>query len=95
MLDGIEDVFAELTAIKASSKAVERRKAKLEQIIKLEMGSTTEGSAGAYRVVYRPQERRSLDEKRLALEEPAIYARYVKTTSSRPLRITEVKVCNQ
>lgn len=76
-------------------KAVERRKTELEQIIKLEMGSATEGSAGAYRVVYRPQERRSIDEKRLALEEPAIYARYVKTTCSRPLRITEVKACNQ
>ena len=31
VLDGIEDVFAELAAIKASSKAVERRKVELEQ----------------------------------------------------------------
>lgn len=94
VLDGIEDVFTELATIKASSKAAERRKAELEQIIKLEMGSATEGSAGAYRIVYKPQERRSLDEKRLALEEPAIYAHYVKTTCSRPLRVMEVKACS-
>lgn len=91
MLDGLEDVFSELAAIKAAARHSERRKAELEQSIKIALGEATEGVSGRFRAIYRTQARRTVDSKRLSREQPAIYDLYTTESSARPLRITEVE----
>ena len=61
----------------------------IKQSIKLRMGACERASCGRWEVSYRDQERKSIDSKRLRSEQPALYQQYVKTSTSRVLKITE------
>ena len=53
------------------------------------MGACERASCGRWEVSYKDQERKSIDSKRLRSEQPALYQQYVKTSTSRVLKITE------
>lgn len=67
--------------------AIEREKNKL----RLALGDTAVGIAGKWRVTWKNQTTERLDLERLKAEAPEVYAKFLKATPSRVLRITEIK----
>ncbi|AKG05549.1 hypothetical protein AAV35_012850 [Salimicrobium jeotgali] len=84
LLDGLEQ-------IKEEEKEIKERKKKYENQLKEKLGTYEKGFSNHYVVTFKNQERRTVDSKRLKAEEPDLYEKYSKVSSSRPLRFKEAK----
>ena len=62
---------------------MEREKRQIDQELKLYLGDAEVAENDQYRVSWRNISRNSLDEKRLKEEQPQIYEKYRKVTTSR------------
>lgn len=67
---------------------MEKEKAGIDQKIKLEMQDAAYGTTDRYRVSWTTTETNRLDTKLLKAEEPALYNKYCKTSSSRRFTVT-------
>lgn len=72
-------------------KALEEQKKVCENSIKDYMETAEKGNCEGFKVSWKTQERISLDSKALQADHPEIdFGKYIRTTSSRTMRITEV-----
>lgn len=69
-------------------KELDRQQSELKQKIQLYLQDSSIGVCGGFKVNWKAQERNSIDTARLKKEQPEIYAQYLKTTVSRPFKIT-------
>jgi putative phage-type endonuclease len=91
-LFGRDALFAEYFTLKESGDAVKKRMEELKQLLMQDLGDNIRGACGRYSVLWKPQERRTLDAKALAKDHPEIdLAVYYKVTAMRPLKITMEK----
>lgn len=67
---------------------MEKEKAGIDQKIKLEMQDAAYGTTDRYRVSWTSTETNRLDARRLKAEEPELYNKYCKTSSSRRFIVT-------
>lgn len=81
--------FDTLALYERDAAALGEKIAAIKQRIKLRMGACEKASCGRWAVSYKDQERKSVDSKRLRTEQPALYQQYVKTSTSRVLKIME------
>ena len=83
--DSLLDRRQELTEL---IDRMEKEKAGIEQKIKLEMQDAAYGTTGRYRVSWTTTETNRLDAKLLKAEEPALYEKYCRISSSRRFSVT-------
>lgn len=87
-LFGREGLLMERQELKDQQKALEKRIGEIENIIKLDLGEAERGACPGFRVIWRPQERRTFQAAMFAKDHPNIdLSSYYKTTSTRPLNI--------
>lgn len=83
----LDDTFAKLLEQRAGyiadAKALENEIEKIENIVKAKMGTAESANAGTYRVTWKNQSQRRLDQKRLAEEQPELVEKYKTTTEFR------------
>ena len=68
-------------------KDFEKEKKAIEQYLKLQMQNYEIAYVGDRKITWKKQERNSIDTTRLKKEHPEIVAGYMKTTTSRVLKI--------
>lgn len=86
---GREDIFSEYFELKSQADGVKTRMEELKQTLMQDLGDNIKGACGRYAVLWKPQERRTLDAKALTKEHPEIdLAKFYKVTAMRPLKIT-------
>ena len=91
-LFGREGLLKERQELKEQQKALDERIREIENIIKLDMGEAERGACPGFRVVWRPQERRSFQTGKFAEDHPDMdLSGYYKTTSTRPFTIKPEK----
>lgn len=87
-LDSIADeIEKHETSVKFHKEKIDTLKARVQAI----MGEHGRGYGDEYKVTWLAQERTTIDGKKLKENFPNIYAKYAKTSSSRPLRISKIK----
>lgn len=91
-LFGREAMLNEYTDLKAQKKAVDERIKEIENIIKEDMQDVSLGRAGRFSVVWKSQQRSSFQLEEFQKDHPGLDLRpYIKTTTSRPFKVTENK----
>lgn len=90
-IDRLDSVCKDIDAHEAQKKFHEDEIKRLKAIIQSELKDVARGYSDGYKVSWLSQSRTTVDGKRLEKELPDVYAKYTKTTSSRPLRITKKK----
>lgn len=91
-LFGREAMLNEYADLKAQKKAVEERIKEIENIIKEDMQDVSLGRAGRFSVVWKSQQRSSFQLEEFQKDHPGLDLRpYIKTTTSRPFKVTENK----
>ena len=80
-----------LEELKGLKKEVESKIKVLEQEIKKAIGENEAGFTDSFKVTWKPQTRNSIDSKRLKEELPEIAEEYTQTSTTRVLRIKEIK----
>ena len=87
-LDSLVDMIQEHEKAK---KMHEEEIDKLKARVQASMGDYGRGYGDRYKVSWLSQERTTVDAKKLKENFPNIYAKYKKTTTSRPLRFSKIK----
>lgn len=90
MTISIDDIAGDLDTLaflEADLAEAQKKVDAAKQMIKMRMGSCTEGVTRNWRVTFREQTSNRIDSKRLAAELPDVYSRYTKQSVSRVLRI--------
>ncbi|MBE6993385.1 MAG: hypothetical protein E7423_01885 [Ruminococcaceae bacterium] len=88
-LMGHESSLRRYAQIKGEIKALDQELTEIENRIKVDIGNCEGGQTEGFKVLWKPQERRTLDAKRLAAEHPELdMAPYYKVTVSRPFKVT-------
>lgn len=91
-LTPLTDALTQRAEICRQIKALEAQKKTCENSIKDYMETAEKGNCEGFKVSWKTQERISLDSKALQADHPEIdFGKYIRTTSSRTMRITEVK----
>ena len=91
-LTAVSDTLKQRTEICKQIKTLETQKKACENSIKDYMETAEKGNCEGFKVSWKTQERISLDSKQLQADHPEIdFGKYIKTSSSRTMRITEVK----
>ncbi len=91
-LFGREAMLNEYTDLKAQKKAVDERIKEIENIIKEDMQDVSLGRVGRFSVVWKSQQRSSFQLEDFKKDHPGLDLRpYIKTTTSRPFKVTENK----
>lgn len=91
-LFGRESMLTEYADLKRQKKAVEERIKEIENIIKDDMKEIPLGRAGRFSVIWKTQQRNSFQIEDFRKDHPGMDLRpYIKTTISRPFKITENK----
>lgn len=90
MFDFSEDM-RELCDLAAAEKEIKRRKDAIKQRLQAALGEHMVGSSDRYVITWRPQERSSIDSRRLYRERPDIYREYLTTSSTRIFKIKEIE----
>lgn len=92
VLFGREGLLREYMALKEQDKQLKTRMEEITNTIKADMGEAAYGAAGRYNVVWKAQQRRTLDVKSLQKNHPELdLAPYYKTTAARPFKVVEAK----
>lgn len=81
----------ELCDLAAAEKEIKRRKDAIKQRLQAALGEHMVGSSDRYVITWRPQERSSIDSRRLYRERPDIYREYLTTSSTRIFKIKEIE----
>ncbi len=91
-LFGREAMLNEYADLNAQKKAVEERIKEIENIIKEDMQDVPLGRVGRFSVVWKSQQRSSFQLEDFKKDNPGLDLRpYIKTTTSRPFKVTENK----
>lgn len=91
-LFGREAMLNEYADLKAQKKAVDERIKEIENIIKEDMQDVPLGRVGCFSVVWKSQHRSSFQLEEFKKDHPGLDLRpYIKTTTSRPFKVTENK----
>lgn len=91
-LFGRETMLTEYADLKRQKKAVDERITEIENIIKEDMQSHTLGHAGRFTVNWVTQRRNTFQIEDFQKDHPGLDLRpYIKTTTSRPFKVTENK----
>ena len=85
----IDQDIERINTIKTLTKELEAEKKLLEQTIKKDMAENEKAVTQNYFITWKPQTTRRIDTKRLKEEDPDLYEKYSKITTSRVLRIKE------
>lgn len=85
------DDMRELCELAAAEKEIKRRKDAIKQRLQAALGEHMVGSSDRYVITWRPQERSSIDSRRLYRERPDIYREYLTTSSTRIFKIKEIE----
>lgn len=85
------DDMRELCELAAAEKEIKRQKDAVKQRLQAALGEHMVGSSDRYVITWRPQERSSIDSRRLYLERPDIYRQYLTTSSTRIFKIKEIE----
>ena len=88
-IEGLEPLIKDIIEMKAQVKELQEEIKKREVQIKEMMEEASVAIIGDYEVVWKPQVSKRLDTRRLKKENPEIYQKYVKETTSRVFRIKE------
>lgn len=80
--------LARLSEVKAEIKTLEREKSTIEQTIKEQLGASSTGEYGIYKVSYKNVVSQRVDLKKLQAERPDIYATYAVPQSVRKFLFT-------
>lgn len=80
--------LAELQEYKRMREEIDATIESLQDSIKAALGDTENAVFGPYKVSYKPQEQTRLDSTALKKELPEVAARYSKTITIRPLRVS-------
>lgn len=91
-LSDLENLFIEWSVMSAGKKTYEAREDEIKQQIQTVMQNHNKGACGDYRVSWAPQIRQTFDWKSCIADNDDIDPNgYLKTTKSRPFKITERK----
>ena len=85
------DDMRELCDLAAAEKEIKRPKDAIKQRLQAALGEHMVGSSDRYVITWRPQERSSIDSRRLYRERPDIYREYLTTSSTRIFKIKEIE----
>ena len=85
------DDMRELCDLAAAEKEIKRQKDAIKQRLQAALGEHMVGSSDRYVITWRPQERSSIDSRRLYRERPDIYREYLTTSSTRIFKIKEIE----
>lgn len=85
------DDMRELCDLAAAEKEIKRQKDAIKQRLQAALGEHMIGSSDRYVITWRPQERSSIDSRRLYRERPDIYREYLTTSSTRIFKIKEIE----
>lgn len=95
-LSDLENLFIEWSVMSAGKKTYEAREDEIKQQIQAAMQNHNKGACGSYRVSWAPQIRQTFDWKSCIADNDDIDPNgYLKTTESRPFKITERKSKNE
>lgn len=89
-LMGMDAVISRIAALKKDIDKLTKEKAEAENTLKDVMGTADTGTSMRYTVTWKNQGRNTFDSKRYMADHPGDYSRYIKTTSTRVLRIKEI-----
>lgn len=84
LLDAIDSISSEI-------KALEQQKKEYENQLKLKLENATEGHSQRHKVTYKTVVANRVDSKRLKVEVPDIYEKFIKPSSSRRLTIKKLE----
>ena len=90
-LMGVAGELATLARLKEREKELGREIAEQQARIMAYMGAAERGQWGQYRISYKTQERKLFDKERFERDHGKIPEEYYKVSSSRPLKLSEVK----
>lgn len=89
-LMGMDAVISKIASLKKDIDKLTKEKAEAENTLKDVMGTADTGTSLRYTVTWKNQDRNTFDSKRYMADHPGDYSRYIKTTSTRVLRIKEI-----
>ncbi len=89
-LMGMDAVISRIAALKKDIDKLTKEKAEAENTLKDVMGTADTGTSMKYTVTWKNQDRNTFDSKKYMADHPGDYSRYIKTTSTRVLRIKEI-----
>ncbi|MFS0817112.1 lambda-exonuclease family protein [Lysinibacillus sp. 1P01SD] len=84
LLDAIDSISHEI-------KALEQQKKEYENQLKLKLENATEGHSQRHKVTYKTVVSNRVDSKRLKVEVPDVYEKFIKPSSSRRLTIKKLE----
>lgn len=84
LLDAIDSISSEI-------KALEQQKKEYENQLKLKLESATEGHSQRHKVTFKTVVSNRVDSKRLKVDAPDIYDKFIKPSSSRRLTIKKLE----
>lgn len=84
LLDAIDSISREI-------KALEQQKQEYENQLKLKLENATEGHSQRHKVTYKTITSNRVDSKRLKVEVPDVYDKFIKPSSSRRLTIKKLE----
>ena len=87
---GMDAVLNRLAVLKSEIDKLNNEKAEAENALKQRLGAFEKGTSAKWSVTWKSQDRNTFDSKRYMAEHPGDYSRYIKTTSTRVLRIKEI-----
>lgn len=90
-IDDMRNDLETLALYEKDAKLLKEKIDTIKQSVKMRMGMYTSALCGRWSITWKDQTKTTIDSKRLRAEQPQTFAMYSKTSTSRPLKIEEVK----
>ena len=87
----VESTLDELDELNSQIKVLEERAEQRKQTVMQFLGDDLAGECEKYKVSWKPQDRTTLDSKKLKADYPDIASKYSRTTTTRTFRVTKKK----